>query len=53
MIHENGRENRNHGNEEESKEGCQEEEEITFLGLNKGGAQASPSLFGCSLAEGM
>jgi hypothetical protein len=29
MTH--GRENRNHGNEEESEEGCQEEKEITSL----------------------
>ncbi|HME31256.1 MAG TPA: hypothetical protein VKG65_00740, partial [Terriglobales bacterium] len=27
----NGRENRNHGNEEESEKGCQEEKEITSL----------------------
>jgi hypothetical protein len=33
----NGRENSNHGNEEEG-EGCQEEEEIAALRANQGGA---------------
>jgi hypothetical protein len=39
----NGRENSNHGNQEEGEESCQEEE-IAALRVNEGGAQASPSL---------
>jgi hypothetical protein len=39
----NGRENSNHGNQEEGEESCQEEE-IAALRVNQGGAQASPLL---------
>jgi hypothetical protein len=39
----NGRENRNHGNQKEGEESCQEEE-IAALRANQGGAQASPLL---------